>query len=180
MQGMILPSRTWCFVAEIVSDALSQESVLGHRVEVRDLAGDIRSILFYPDENASYFDWQQLKAGSTIFIRYAQRCFFSDLATEAIKCEDPAFVKVIPASIDTLLWISQSFGSQTCQACNGSLSNLGGSVTKCESCHVASYCSQQCCISHMPSHRSYCLLCHELSSVLNIDFDRFASYVPFR
>lgn len=69
MQGMILPSRTWCFVAEIVSDALSQEAVLGHRVEVRDLAGDIRSILFYPDESASYFDWRQLKTGSTIFIR---------------------------------------------------------------------------------------------------------------
>lgn len=29
--GMLMPSRTWCFVAEIVSDALSQEAVLGHR-----------------------------------------------------------------------------------------------------------------------------------------------------
>lgn len=72
IQGMILPSRTWCFIAEIVSDALSQESVLGHRVEVRDLAGDIRSILFYPDQQAPYFDWRQLRTGSTILVRYAQ------------------------------------------------------------------------------------------------------------
>ncbi len=31
VQGMLLPSRTWCFIAEIVTDALSQEAVLGHR-----------------------------------------------------------------------------------------------------------------------------------------------------
>lgn len=30
----------------------------------------------------------QLKAGNTIFVRYASRVFFSDLATEAIKVED--------------------------------------------------------------------------------------------
>ncbi len=31
------------------------------------------------------FDFSELRTGSTIVIRYAQRCFFSDLATEAIK-----------------------------------------------------------------------------------------------
>jgi hypothetical protein len=30
----------------------------------------------------------QLRVGHTVFIRYASRCFFSDLSTEAIKVED--------------------------------------------------------------------------------------------
>lgn len=35
----------------------------------------------------------QLKVGNTVFIRYATRCFFSDLATEAIKVEDLKLVR---------------------------------------------------------------------------------------
>eukprot|EP00967_Tisochrysis_lutea_P116694 scaffold188130_cov18-Tisochrysis_lutea.AAC.1 len=34
----------------------------------------------------------QLKAGHTIFVRYASRVFFSDLATEAIKVDDLKWV----------------------------------------------------------------------------------------
>ncbi len=30
----------------------------------------------------------QLVVGNTVFVRYAARCYFSDLATEAIKVED--------------------------------------------------------------------------------------------
>ena len=122
--GMLQPSRTWCFVGEIVHDQLSQMPVLGHRVEVRDASGAIHSIMFYPTGGSFnfltvrdgwqllllvlYLDWVanppaacvlarhdqacvtcvQLKAGHTIFIRYASRVFFSDLATEAIKVED--------------------------------------------------------------------------------------------
>ena len=57
------------------------------RVEVRDLYGDIKSVLFYPPDLVSVgeFRFTDLKAGCTLFIRYAQRCYFSDLATEAIK-----------------------------------------------------------------------------------------------
>jgi hypothetical protein len=36
----------------------------------------------------------QLKAGHTVFVRYASRVFFSDLATEAIKVEDLKWVNV--------------------------------------------------------------------------------------
>lgn len=34
------------------------------------------------------FETRQLKVGNTIFVRYATRCYFSDLSTEAIKVED--------------------------------------------------------------------------------------------
>jgi len=37
---------------------------------------------------ASHSPCVQLKAGHTIFVRYAARVFFSDLATEAIKVDD--------------------------------------------------------------------------------------------
>ena len=53
---------------------------------MRDLSGDIKSVLFYPDPSAiGGFEFSDLRAGCTLCIRYAQRCFFSDLATEAIK-----------------------------------------------------------------------------------------------
>lgn len=55
------------------------------RVEVRDLSGEIHSVLFYPEAGTSRFSFRDLRAGCTLCIRYAQRCFFSDLATEAIK-----------------------------------------------------------------------------------------------
>ena len=53
---------------------------------MRDLSGDIKSVLFYPDPSTiGGFEFSDLRAGCTLCIRYAQRCFFSDLATEAIK-----------------------------------------------------------------------------------------------
>jgi len=183
VQGMLLPSRTWCFVAEIVNDALSQEAVLGHRVEVRDLSGDIRSVLFYPEAGTLGFDFSELAAGCTLCIRYAQRCFFSDLATEAIKVEDMSFVKVIPSNMDALLYISQlciDQGSRVCQACHADLSTLGGSVTRCEECGSSAYCSPGCRAANGAVHSSYCYLLRELRSVFNVDLERFTNFIPFR
>ncbi|GAX78531.1 hypothetical protein CEUSTIGMA_g5971.t1 [Chlamydomonas eustigma] len=182
-QGILMPSRTWCFVAEIVSDALSQEAVLGHRVEVRDLSGNIHSILFYPEPSTvGFFQFDELQTGCTIFIRYAQRCFFSDLATEAIKVEDMNFVKIIGCNLDTLMYVSQACLDQgaTCQACHSGLGTLGGSVTKCEACQAAVYCSPSCRQAHVGVHKSYCYLLQELGTVFNVDLDRFVHYVPFR
>lgn len=75
-----MPNRTWTFYGEIVHDSLSQMPMLGHRVEVRDISGAVHSVLFYP--TGGLFDFGELRAGSTLFVRYAQRCFFSDLSTE--------------------------------------------------------------------------------------------------
>lgn len=52
-------------------------------MEVRDVHGEIRSVLFYPESGG--LDFSQLRAGHTLFIRYAQRIHFADLSTEAIK-----------------------------------------------------------------------------------------------
>lgn len=41
-QGMLLPSRTWCFIGEIVNDSLSQMPTFGNRAEVRDVYGEVR------------------------------------------------------------------------------------------------------------------------------------------
>ena len=41
------------------------------------------SILFFPTSGS--LDMSGLRTGATVFVRYAMRCFFSDLATEAIK-----------------------------------------------------------------------------------------------
>jgi hypothetical protein len=63
-----------------------------HRVEVRDVFGEQASVLFNPGEMT--FNPHSLKVGSTLFVRYAQKCFFSDMSTEVLKVDDTAMVKV--------------------------------------------------------------------------------------
>ncbi len=66
---------------EIVHDVLSQVPELGNRVEVRDVDGSIRSVLFYPTHGSLDFDL--LEAGHVLLVRYAKRAYFSDLAVRA-------------------------------------------------------------------------------------------------
>mmetsp|Transcript_6367 Transcript_6367/g.14131 ORF Transcript_6367/g.14131 Transcript_6367/m.14131 type:complete len:224 (+) Transcript_6367:65-736(+) len=188
-QGLLLPSRTWCFVAEIVGDTLSQQAVLGHRVEVKDMNGEVHSVLFYPEPHtpAAAFNYSDLQAGSTLFIRYAQRCFFSDLATEAIKVEDMSFVKTIPINLDSLLFISATYfeagaggGPLPCAHCWSDTRPLGGSAPRCGQCSCVAYCSEGCRQANAPHHATFCALCSELASVFNVDLERFTSYIPFR
>jgi hypothetical protein len=49
-------------------------------VEVRDINGDTASILFTPE--ASAFPYATLTQGATVFVRYAAKCYFSDLMTQ--------------------------------------------------------------------------------------------------
>ncbi|KAG2489446.1 hypothetical protein HYH03_012082 [Edaphochlamys debaryana] len=178
--GMLLPNRTWTFFGEIVSDSLSQLSVLGHRVEVRDVTGSVHSILFFPTSGS--LDMDQLRTGHTVFVRYAMRCFFSDLATEAIKVEELNFVKVIAMNLDTLLYTaSLYFDRQShCSCCGAPVASLGGAAPRCERCQAAVYCSPTCRAANGPQHGSFCALCCELSEVFNLSFDSFIEWVPFR
>ncbi|GIL63911.1 hypothetical protein Vafri_17919 [Volvox africanus] len=178
--GMLLPNRTWTFFGEIVSDSLSHISMLGHRVEVRDVTGSVHSVLFFP--TSGNLNMEDLRVGHTVFIRYAMRCFFSDLATEAIKVEDLNFVKVIAMNLDTLLYTASLYFDRqsNCAACGGSVAALGGAAPRCETCQAAVYCSPTCCAINAPAHGSFCRLCCELSEVLNLSFDSFIEWVPFR
>jgi hypothetical protein len=179
-QGMLMPSRTWCAVGEIVNDALSQMPNFGNRVEVRDMYGDVRSVLFYPE--AGSFDFSLLRTGHTLFIRYAQRCVFSDLMTEAIKVEDLSYVKVIPQPLDALLIISNIYFERSgfCSSCGQQLLAPGCVPSKCSGCHVAAYCCQQCHFKNLEHHLPFCRFCKGLSDVFNIDYERFTGYIPFR
>jgi len=179
-QGMLQPSRTWCFVGEIVHDSLSQMPVLGNRVEVRDASGAIHSIMFYPTSGT--FNFSLLKAGHTIFVRYASRVFFSDLATEAIKVDDLNFVKAIPLNLDALMYVSQLYFEQgsVCGACFKDISGLGGSAPCCDQCGAARYCSLDCKNAASGAHATFCGVCSELQEVYNIDFERFIQHIPFR
>ncbi|KAG2454263.1 hypothetical protein HYH02_001295 [Chlamydomonas schloesseri] len=178
--GMLLPNRTWTFFGEIVADSLSQLSVLGHRVEVRDVTGSVHSILFFPTSGS--LDMGALRTGATVFVRYAMRCFFSDLATEAIKVEELNFVKVIPMNLDTLLYTAAMYFDRQshCAACGACVAGLGGGAPRCESCQAAVYCSGACREANAPLHGSFCALCCELAQVFNLSFDSFIEWVPFR
>lgn len=174
--GSLAPKRTWCFFGEIVNDSLSQLPVLGHRVDVRDLVGDIRAVIFFPV--GGDFDFNKLRMGSTIFVRYAHRCYFSDLATEAIKIEDLDFVTVIPSTIDSLMTLSNFYflNRDRCLNCGTA---VGFNPVLCTGCNAAGYCAAACRDAHQ-IHKVHCSLCKEIGHVLSIDFETWTSYVPFR
>ena len=50
-----------------------------HRTEVRDITGHCNSLLFNPDD---FPEAIFLKRGSTCFVRYASKAYFSDLMTQ--------------------------------------------------------------------------------------------------
>lgn len=178
--GLLVPNRTWTFFGEIVNDSLSQMPVLGNRVEVRDVTGDVHSILFFP--TAGTLNMADLKTGHTVFVRYAHRCYFSDLSTEALKIENLNFVKVIAMNLDTLLYTSSLYfdNQGRCHHCHSSVAHLGGSTARCEACTAATYCNGDCAAGNRPVHRTFCPLCRELAEIYNIDFERFIEVVPFR
>jgi hypothetical protein len=51
-----------------------------NRCEVRDITGETASVLFGND--AGVFDFRDLRVGASLFVRYACKCYFSDLATQ--------------------------------------------------------------------------------------------------
>jgi hypothetical protein len=57
-----------------------------HRTEVRDITGHCNSLLFNPDD---FPDARRLKRGSTCFVRYASKAYFSDLMTQVRRRQLP-------------------------------------------------------------------------------------------
>lgn len=151
-----------------------------NRVEVRDITGETVSVLF-GDANARGFDFAGLRAGATLFVRYASKCYFSDLATQVLKAEDVAMVKVLSAPLDLLLSLSQYYYGDRgrCAACKSALP-AAGALNWCRGCDAAAYCSEGCLQRHAHEHGAHCHLCRELSDVLSIDYDRFVEPIPFR
>ncbi|KAI8467224.1 MAG: hypothetical protein J3K34DRAFT_431261 [Monoraphidium minutum] len=175
--GGIYPIKTWCFFAEIVDDSLSQMPEFFNRCEVRDITGETSSVLF---GEAGGMDFRQLRAGRTLFVRYACKCFFSDLATQVLKVEDLSMVKVVDAPPDLLLSLSQYYWDRSrCAACRAPLP-AASSIQWCGGCGAAAYCSAACQAKHRGDHGDHCHLCRQLSIVLSIDFDRYVEPVPFR
>jgi hypothetical protein len=151
-----------------------------HRVEVRDITGETTSVLFSADEYS--FDYRKLRCGHTVFVRYASKCYFSDLMTQVLKVDDMDFVKVISQPLDTLLCFSSFYYGMPnrCLGCAGDISSSTSGRCSCEHCGAANYCSHPCKQRHMPEHQQHCHICQELGDVVNVDFERYLSPVPFR
>lgn len=114
--------------------------VLGHRVEVRDLTGDTHSVLMYPE--AGQLDYSKLRCGNTLFIRYAHRCFFSDLSSEAIKVEDLNMVHIVEASLDSLLYLSGAW-------CRGAAASAAAGSRHPAAAHAMEACLRPCLSYHV-------------------------------
>ena len=187
--------RHWCFLGEIINDDLAKYPFWRNKVWVRDLEGyDQINVSFYPE--AGHFNFNSLVKGHTLCVLYGQKHHFLD-GTVGLRIEYLDDVKVIPASLSTLLEISDAapFGQEKqsqCWTCGQieetrddgksgrkvtsteSQSSQGTTrLKKCGSCKVAKYCSKQCQKNDWKLHKIHCALMPEFQSLISINYDNF-------
>ena len=167
---------TWCFVAEITNDEVSQ--IPGHmfrnRVYVQDRKGqDNIPISFHPEGGT--FDFRTLKRGHTICVIQAELHLFLDM-TIGLRIEGLDTVKVIPCGLNDLLALSKHYSQTTnsCWGCGKTASDEGSSLKKCAACKLACYCDKQCQTKDWKErHRVWCKAIPEFLKMTEIDYSDF-------
>ncbi|EFJ41204.1 hypothetical protein VOLCADRAFT_98871 [Volvox carteri f. nagariensis] len=141
-------------------------------------------ILFFPTSGS--LNMEDLRVGHTVFVRYAMRCFFSDLATEAIKVEELNFVKVIAMNLDTLLFTASLYFDRqyifpyfpfpepnpNAFPFPGPPPFLYDRATVPPAGPMWRHSGEPPPVN-APAHGSFCRLCCELAEVFNLSFDSF-------
>lgn len=182
---MLKPCIHWAFIGE--EDCV--EKVTRIRPWVKDRAGELVPIAFYPDNNEepATFKWSDLKKGHTICILYAEQHPFMD-GTMGIRVETLNNVKVFFGSLDTLMQLSDDYDAYMqrkadkqcflteCRAKHGTAPYASKT---CSRCHVATYCSVECQQADWKQHKPHCTLLPSYDEVATRDFFYFIDYEPF-
>ena len=174
--GIYEPKRHWCFLGEITNNESSQWKILRNATKVRDVDGNIILVAFYPEEGT--VDFNEFQIGSTLCLRYASSHQFMDLQF-GIRQESLSFCMVIPASIATLMEISDFNPTKqtTCWSCGHGESNL----MKCGRCKVALYCGKECQVSDWAlHHKKWCKALPKYKKLTGINYGKWTGgYVSF-
>ena len=165
---------TWCFVAEIEDDELSQIPFLRNRVHVRDRngQGDI-NISFYPE--SGMFNYRALKRGHTICVMQAEQHYFLDRSI-GLRIEHLDTVKVIPCGLSDLFALSKQYSqnANSCWRCSKTASDEGSSLKKCAACKLACYCDKQCQTKDWKErHKVWCKAIPEFLKLTRIDYSKY-------
>ncbi|KAK0624286.1 hypothetical protein B0T14DRAFT_565569 [Immersiella caudata] len=175
------PSRHWCFLAEISE----VEIFIRLRLIVRDKQGAVVPVAFYTDDRGEEFVYQARK-GFTVMILYADQHFFLDMTT-GIRLEEESLCKIVPASLNELLSLSDKVGrystwqtgGRTCHGCDEKRVDL----QKCARCGMFWYCNKSCQTTGWQSkgHKRDCNLIREngLQAMFLMDWDRFEHFIEF-
>ena len=167
---------TWCFVAEITDDEVSQISgpMFRNRVYVRDRKGQGHiPIFFYPE--GGKFDFRTLKRGHTICVIQAQQHLFADM-TIGLRIEYLHTVKVIPCGLNDLFALSKHYSqnANSCWGCGKTPSDEESSLKKCAACQLACYCDKQCQTKDWKErHRVWCKAVPEFLKMTKIDYSKY-------
>ena len=158
--GRWKPCRTWCFLAEIQDDKMSQTttSFQNAQVLVRDKDGQSNIRVFFP-RTFGQFDLTTLKNGSTILVLYPESHTFMD-GTSGVRIEKTDHVKVLECKLDDLLAMSLQYEKVkdkiVCWCC-GKPGISADAVKKCSRCRVAKYCDKQCQTKDWKArHKAWC------------------------
>ncbi|XP_013774241.1 uncharacterized protein LOC106459184 [Limulus polyphemus] len=162
----VYPKIHWCFLGEITH----LEFFIRPRAYCKDRVerGNIH-VAFHPESGS--FDFNDLKVGRVLCIRYAESHTFLDLSY-GIRVEHLDFVMVIKGSFSTLIKISdfdpQRKTSQ-CWACTGQ-----NELKSCKGCKVAKYCSKECqALDWLSRHKTWCPALPGYQKLLDIDYTQY-------
>ena len=177
-RGVYKPTCHWCFIGEITDDYMAANSFFRNRVLVRDMSGkDNIPVAFYPEDG--FFNFQQLRKGHTLCVRYAESHHFLD-STVGLREEHLSFAMVLPTDIETLKQISDyepMLKVTRCWECGYRSVKL----KKCAKCKVGRYCSKKCQVAHWETHRKWCKTLPYYKELVSIDYSRWSGeFIPFK
>lgn len=160
-------TRHWCIFGEIVYDI----SFGRPRVILKTRFGEEVGVHFHLHcDSPTFFDWSDLKIGSTMGILYPFSHQFMDMSV-GIREENPDTVMVFPSSLDSLtkeVDIVAAHSSNTCDLCG-----KGGS-SQCGRCKGPRYCSKECQLAHWSQgHKKLCKHWPLLQKLVAVDFTSF-------
>ncbi|KAK3938623.1 SET domain-containing protein [Diplogelasinospora grovesii] len=180
-----VPQRHWCFLGEIVDI----ENFLRLRMVLKDVDGNRLVLAFYTDGRGRELEPGEVKKGNTVAVLHAEQHGFLDMTT-GIRHENPDMIKIFPASLDTLLALSdevQQFstvlggGVRTCHGCGKTAP--GASLKRCAKCSYFWYCDRTCQVKgwNEKNHKASCKLLKDpdLQGVFEFKWDEFSEHVRF-
>jgi len=175
---MYSPIRHWALVGEIVQ----VNYFIRPRVTIQTQFKEEVLVNFHLDEpKPTFFEWPDLKPGSTLVILYAVNRTFVDL-NSGVRQESPRTVMVFPTTLPKLTDEFEKYVAfekhqmKKCFEC-GALETEECKIMKCTRCKKAFYCGRGCQVfSWKCAHKNLCTHAQMLANLASLDFSQFNGF----
>ncbi|KAI0771439.1 hypothetical protein BC629DRAFT_769008 [Irpex lacteus] len=173
--AILLPSRHWVFLCEIVQNI----TFMRPHYLVKDRSGTQTQVVFYLEgENTRRFASirEKFVVGHTIAVFYADSHHFVD-GSFGLRVEDVSTVKMIPCPLAALLSSNTAAvaASKACSSCGAEADDMRPALQGCSRCKTR-YCNTECQRVDWKRHKPSCLSLQQVRAWEERDWNHFADY----